>query len=81
MQMKRERHRRGYDFEIIKVPREMFELGRRRTEKMLTYQGDRLRLADLLANAYLQGIEDGYKTAEHTRPDAGPEVPAQCSHA
>lgn len=63
--MKRERNRRGYDFEIIKVPREMFALGRRRTEKMLAYQGDRLSLADLLANAYLQGIEDGYQTAEH----------------
>jgi len=65
--MKRERNRMGYDFEIVKVPREMFALGRRRTEKMLAYQGDRLSLADLLANAYLQGIEDGYKTAEQQR--------------
>ena len=76
--MKRERNRRGYDFEIVKVPQEMFALGRRRTEKMLTYQRDRLTLADLLANAYLQGIEDGYKTA--ARPDAGPEIPTQCAH-
>lgn len=70
--MKRQRHRLGYDFEIIKVPRELFALGRRRTEKMLAYQSDRMSLADLLANAYLQGIEDGYQTAEHMRPNAGP---------
>ena len=62
--MKRERHRLGYDFEVIKVPREFFDLGRRRTEKMLAYQSDRVTVADLLANAYLQGLEDGYFTAE-----------------
>lgn len=67
--MKRERNRMGYDFEIIKVPREMFALGRRRTEKMFAYQGDRLSLADLLANAYLQGIQDGYETAERAPDD------------
>lgn len=62
--MKRERQRLGYDFEIIKVPRKFFDLGRRRTEKMLAYQSDRVTIADLLANAYLQGLEDGYFTAE-----------------
>lgn len=62
--MKRERQRLGYDFEVIKVPREFFDLGRRRTEKMLAYQSDRITVADLLANAYLQGLEDGYSTAE-----------------
>lgn len=56
--MNRERHRRGYDFEIVKVPQEFVDLGRRRTSKMLTWQTDKLTLSDLLANAYLQGIED-----------------------
>lgn len=65
--MKRDRNRMGLDFEAVKVPREMFYLGRRRTEKMLAYQGDHLSLADLLANAYLQGIQDGYQTAEQRR--------------
>lgn len=65
--MKRERSRMGYDFEVVEVPREMFALGRRRTEKMLAYQGERLSLADLLANAYLQGIEDGYASRSRSR--------------
>lgn len=56
--MKRERHRRGTDYEVVKIPREFFDLGRRRTEKMLAWQASRISLADLLANAYLQGIAD-----------------------
>lgn len=56
--MKQERNRRGVDFEIIETPRKFFDLGKRRTEKMLAWQSDRVTLADLLANAYLQGIAD-----------------------
>lgn len=45
------------------VPHEFFELGRRRTAKMLEWQKDRLKLPDIIANAYIQGVEDGYTIA------------------
>lgn len=56
--MKRERLRLGHDFEIKSLPIEFFELGKRRTAPMMAYQAERLSLADLVANAYLQGIQD-----------------------
>ena len=62
--MKRQRQRRGTDFEIIEIPQEFFELGRRRTENMLKWQASRATLHDLVANAYLQGVQDGYEARE-----------------
>jgi len=56
--------RRGHDFDIVDVPAKFFDLGRRRTAAMLAYQTPRLSLADIAANAYLQGLEDGYFAAE-----------------
>lgn len=59
------RARLGYDYEMIEVPRQFFELACRRTREMLKYQLDRRTLADVVANAYLQGLEDGFYVSEH----------------
>lgn len=69
--LRRQSMRRGVDYDLVAVPAEYFALGRRRTEHMLTYQRDRLCLADLLANAYLQGVEDGW-TSALASPDPTP---------
>lgn len=57
--------RRGVDFDVVDVPENIWDIGRRRTAKMLDYQVERMKLADIAANAYLQGLEDGYFAAEH----------------
>jgi len=62
--MKRQRQKRGVDFAIMEVPLEFFELGRRRTAAMVQWQASRLTLHDLVANAYLQGVQDGYQVRE-----------------
>jgi hypothetical protein len=60
----KQRKRRGVDYELIKVPQEFWDLAKRRTETMIRWQTERVSLAALVANAYLQGLEDGYFTAE-----------------
>lgn len=57
--------RRGIDFEIENLSQRFWELGRRITAPMMRYQLDRISLHDMLANAYLQGIQHGYEVCEN----------------
>lgn len=67
--------KRGIDFDIVQVPERFFALGRRRTAALIAFQASRISFADLVANAYLQGVEDGYTAAERTPTPSPGDAP------